>query len=52
VHSVILAGIEVAIDVAIVEPGASKVVPIGLGPGRYSFSLREDPSIIGTLIVG
>jgi plastocyanin len=51
VHSVILAGIDMAIDVAIVEPGASKVVPIDLEPGGYSFSLRDDPSITGTLIV-
>ena len=51
VHSVILAGIDVAIEVAIVEPGASKVVPIGLEPGRYGFSLGEDQSITGTLIV-
>jgi hypothetical protein len=32
-------------------PGESKVVPIHLDPGRYPFSLREDPSISGTLVV-
>ena len=26
-------------------------VPIDLEPGRYAFSVREDPSITGTLIV-
>jgi hypothetical protein len=32
-------------------PGESKVVPIHLDPGRYPLSLREDPSISGTLVV-
>lgn len=47
VHSFILAGD----DVARVEPGESKVVPVLLDPGRYAFSLRGDPSITGTLVV-
>jgi hypothetical protein len=38
-------------DMAVVEPGGSKVVPIDLKPGRYGFSSREDPSVAGTLIV-
>lgn len=46
-HNLVLAGV----DVAGVEPGESRVVPIDLEPGRYAFSLREDPSITGTLIV-
>jgi plastocyanin len=47
VHTVILAGV----DVAVVKPGESAVVPIDLAPGRHAFSLREDPSITGTLVV-
>jgi len=39
------------VDMAVVEPGGSKVVSINLEPGRYAFSLREDPSIAGTLVV-
>lgn len=39
------------VDVAVVEPGESKVVPIDLEPGRYAFSLRDHPSITGTLVV-
>jgi len=39
------------VDMAVVEPGESKVVSINLEPGRYAFSLREDPSIAGTLVV-
>jgi plastocyanin len=39
------------VDMATVEPGASKVVSIDLGPGRYAFSSGEDPSITGTLVV-
>jgi plastocyanin len=39
------------VDVSVVEPGASKVVSIDLEPGRHEFSLREDPSVSGTLIV-
>lgn len=39
------------VDVAVVEPGESRVMPIDLEPGRYAFSSREDPSIAGTLLV-
>ena len=39
------------VDMAVVEPGGSKVVSINLEPGRYPFSLQEDPSIAGTLVV-
>jgi len=39
------------VDKAVVEPGGSKVVSIDLGPGRFAFSLQEDPSIAGTLVV-
>lgn len=46
-HNFILVGV----DVAVVKPGESAVVPIDLAPGRYAFSLREDPSITGTLVV-
>jgi hypothetical protein len=46
-HDLVLAGVEVAV----VEPGESKVVQIDLDPGRYAFSLRDHPSITGTLIV-
>jgi Cupredoxin-like domain len=37
--------------VAVVEPGASRLVSIDLRPGRYEISSREDPSIHGTLVV-
>ena len=47
VRNFVLAGV----DVAVVEPGESKVVPIDLEPGRYAFSLRDHPSITGTLVV-
>jgi Cupredoxin-like domain len=46
-RSLILAGVVVAT----VEPGGSEVAQIDLDPGRYPFSLREDPSITGTLVV-
>jgi len=39
------------VDMGVVEPGGSKVVSINLEPGRYAFSLQEDPSIAGTLVV-
>lgn len=46
-HSFTLDGV----DVAVVEPGESRVVSIDLEPGRYAFSSREDPSMAGTLVV-
>ena len=39
------------VDMGAVEPGGSKVVSINLEPGRYAFSVQEDPSIAGTLVV-
>jgi plastocyanin len=39
------------VEVAMVEPGESRVVSIDLQPGRYAFSSREDPSIAGMLVV-
>lgn len=39
------------VDVAVVEPGESRVLSIHLQPGQHALSLREDPSVTGTLIV-
>jgi hypothetical protein len=38
-------------EVAVVEPGESRVVSIDLEPGRHAISSREDPSVTGTLVV-
>ena len=39
------------IDLVVLQPGGSKVVPINLEPGRYTLSVRGDPATIGTLVV-